>query len=77
MMIGNIIKSPDEAKFQNINSNNPNFKARVVDIVGGVYILQQCGFADEGGQLVLKKKDLNLFKEVVALFEKEIHNLNL
>lgn len=73
--IGNIIKSPDEPKFQNINLENPNFKARVVDIVGGVFILEKVGFANENQHLVLQKKDLNLIKETVQALEKEIASL--
>lgn len=72
-ILGNIIKNPDEAKFQNINMSNPNFKARVLDLVGGEFLLKQCGFEEENGHLVLKKKNIDLFKEAVALFEKEIN----
>jgi len=69
---GNILKNPDEPKFQTINLANPNFKARVIDIVGGQFLLQQVGFVEENGHLVLKKKDLKLFQDTIALLEKEI-----
>jgi hypothetical protein len=72
-VLGNILKNPDEPKFQTINLGNPNFKARVVDIVGGTYLLQQCGFVEENGHLVLKKKDPKLFQDAIALLEKEIN----
>jgi len=74
-MLGNIVKNPDEPKFQNINLGNPNFKARVVDIVGGTFLLEKAGFADESGHLVLKKKDIGLLKEAIQVLEKEIGTL--
>jgi len=35
--------------------------------------LIQCGFVEENGHLVLKKKDPKLFQDAVALLEKEIN----
>ena len=72
-ILGNIIKNPDEPKFQNINMTNPNFKARVLDIVGGEFLLKQCGFEEENGHLVLKKKNLDLYKEAIQVFEQEMN----
>lgn len=71
-VLGNIIKNPDEPKFQSINLSNPNFKARVLDMVGGEFLLKQCGFEEENGHLVLKKKNLDLYKEAIQVFEKEM-----
>jgi len=74
-VLANIIKNPDEVKFQTINLENPNFNARVVDVIGGVFILQQCGFVQEEQKMHLKKKDTNLYQHVIALLDKELTTL--
>jgi len=44
--LGNVRKDPTNPKFQKINTNNPAFKRRVGDVVGGNVILRNCGFGD-------------------------------
>jgi hypothetical protein len=76
-ILGNILKNPTEQKFQKINLSNENFKNRVGDIVGGIFILNQCGFQEEEGFLILK--DLNkmdFLPKAIAIMDREILNLS-
>lgn len=44
--LGNIKKDRTNPKFQKINTNNPAFKKRVGDVLGGNVILKNCGFGE-------------------------------
>jgi len=59
-------------KFQKINLENPNFKARCGDVIGGVFILKTCGFDEDGTFLVLKNKLLNDYPKILELLQTEI-----
>ena len=48
------MKNPNDPKFQKINSNNPNFKKRVGDVIGSSKILEIAGFElDNDGFFVM------------------------
>ena len=67
MGLENCLKNPTEEKFRKINKENPAFKARVGDIVGGIFILEALGFqVNSEGFLVLDSVDNKLFEEAAA-----------
>ena len=45
--MGNLVKDPNEPKFRKINAKNPNFVARVANVLGGMVILKDCGFEED------------------------------
>jgi hypothetical protein len=74
---GNILKNPNETKFQKINLSNENFKNRVGDVIGGIFILNTCGFQEEDGFLVLNdKKKMEFFPRAIEIFDRELLNMN-
>ena len=73
--VENIVKQPTEQKFQKINLSNEAFKRRVADIVGGVFILNECGFKENDGFLVAEKVNTDLYIKVIGLLDNEIKKL--
>ena len=71
---GNVVKDPNEPKFQSINLANEAFQKRVGKINGGLGILKGFGFEvdNEQNKLVLKKYDADLFKKGIELLQNEL-----
>eukprot|EP00331_Platyophrya_macrostoma_P007772 CAMPEP_0176430510 /NCGR_PEP_ID=MMETSP0127-20121128/14292_1 /TAXON_ID=938130 /ORGANISM="Platyophrya macrostoma, Strain WH" /LENGTH=349 /DNA_ID=CAMNT_0017812405 /DNA_START=39 /DNA_END=1088 /DNA_ORIENTATION=- len=65
-VIENCVKNPTEEKFRKINKENAAFKARVGDVVGGLFILESIGFQDKDGFLVCDTVDSALFEEAAS-----------
>lgn len=75
--LSNILKNPNEPKFQKMNLSNENFKKRVGDIIGGPFILTECaGFKEEDGFLVLKEDKKEFYPKIIELIDKELFNLS-
>lgn len=69
--------NPAEEKFRKINGENPNFKARVGDIIGGKVLLREVGFEENGTFLeVSATADLTRAKELVAHIEDTLSKMN-
>jgi len=71
----NILKSPTEEKFRKINSNNPNFKDRCGDVVGGSYILETLGFKDVDGFWILSDVNIDLLNKIGGMLDAQINAL--
>lgn len=69
--MGNVIKNPDEPKFQTVNLENEAIQKRVGKINGGKMILKAFGFEDEETKMVLSKYDAKLFQQGVDLLKAE------
>ena len=71
---GNVIKDPNEPKYQSINLANEAFQKRVGKISGGLIILQGFGFEQDTAEnkLVLKNYDAKIFAEGLDLVKKEL-----
>lgn len=71
---GNVIKDPNEPKYQSVNLANEAFQKRVGKINGGKMILKGFGFEEDTAEnkLVLKKYDADLFKKGVELLQAEL-----
>merc|ERR1712060_445457 len=52
-LIGNLARSPHEAKFQRIRSDTTAFRSRVAAFDGATAVLQACGFGEEDGAWVV------------------------
>lgn len=76
--MGNIIKNPSEPKFRKINAKNPNFQARVGNILGGLVILKDCGFEEDSeGFLVLKQDaDINRIKDYIGCIDGQLAKIS-
>lgn len=74
-VVGNVIKSPSEEKFQKINASNPNFSAKVKDVIGGVNLLNFIGFQEHDGFFVLKEVNLHFLGEAKELIEASLAKL--
>lgn len=73
----NYLTNPAEEKFRRINGENPNFKARVGDIIGGKVLLREVGFEENGTFLeVSAAADLTRAKELVAHIEDTLSKMN-
>lgn len=73
----NYLTNPAEEKFRRINGENPNFKARVGDIIGGKVLLREVGFEENGTFLeVSATADLTRAKELVAHIEDTLSKMN-
>lgn len=64
------MKNPSEEKFRRINLSNENFRKKVGDMLGGIGILQETGFSEENGFLVMKNIDSELVKSSIQLLTK-------
>jgi len=66
--LDNLYKNPSEPKFQRINSENANFKARVAAFDGSIAVLKACGFSEgEGGQLVTSRGGAALWTAITKI----------
>lgn len=71
------MSNPAEEKFRKINGENPNFKARVGDIIGGKVLLREVGFEENGTFLeVSAAADLTRAKELVFHIEDTLSKMN-
>lgn len=71
-LTGNVIKDPNEVKYQSINLENKAIQTRVAKINGGKIILVGFGFAEEDGKMVLQNFDKAIFEKGVALLNDEL-----
>ena len=74
-IVSNVLKDPKEEKFRKINASNPNFVARVKDVVGGVKLLNFIGFVEENGFFVFASNDINRLQEISTFLQSSLHNL--
>ena len=74
-IVGNVLKSPQEEKFRKINATNPNFCAKVKDVIGGTNMLTFIGFKEDAGFLVLHNLDMAFLAEVKDLIETSLAHL--
>ncbi|GBG26539.1 UBX domain-containing protein 6 [Hondaea fermentalgiana] len=61
-MLSNIVSTPEEPKFKQINLQNAAFKKRVASLMGGVALFKACGFNKDTVQqkLILEDDALNV-----------------
>ena len=64
------MKNPVEEKFRRINLGNENFHKKVGSLIGGIGILHECGFVEEGGFLLLKNPDVGFLKNAIQFIAK-------
>ena len=71
---GNVVKDPNDPKFQSINLANEAFQKRVGKINGGRNILKGFGFKEDTAEnkLVLEKYDADLFSKGIDLLKAEL-----
>lgn len=71
---GNVIKDPNDPKFQSINLANEAFQKRVGKINGGLMVLKGFGFVEEASEqkMKLSKYDADLFNKGVDLLKMEL-----
>jgi hypothetical protein len=74
-IVGNVIKNPHEEKFQKINASNPNFSAKVKDVIGGTNLLNFIGFNEVDGFFVLNEVDQHFLTEVKEQIENSLGRL--
>lgn len=73
----NFIQNPNEEKFRKINCENPNFKSRVGDIIGGKVLLKEAGFEEHDTHLEMPAgHSVDRAKALVALVEKSLSGMN-
>ena len=73
----NYLSNPAEEKFRRINGENPNFKARVGDIIGGKVLLREVGFEENGTFLdISTTADISRVKELVTHIEETLSKMN-
>lgn len=70
------MQNPNEEKFKKINAENPNFKARVGDIIGGKVLLKEAGFEENGTFLEFNGKDGQRTQELVEAIDKTLSMMN-
>jgi hypothetical protein len=74
-VVGNVLKNPSEEKFQKINASNPNFSAKVKDVIGGLNLLNFIGFYEQDGFFVLKEANVQFLGEIKELIEASLVKL--
>ena len=76
IMLGNILKSPNEDKFKTIKLSNPNVHERIGKIGMAIKILEQLGFVkDDEEKMVVTDVDTELFNRTINLLELELAQL--
>lgn len=75
-LLRNIVREPDNAKFRRVRMGNPKIKEAVVDVAGGIELLEFVGFMlrEESGEMwavmeVPGEEGLGLISKAVALLE--------
>lgn len=66
LILGNIVKNPDEGKFRTIKLNNAKFNQLVVRFVSGMTVLEMMGFEvvnDEEPFVIFAHKELEILVE--------------
>ena len=76
IILENFIKDPTEEKYRKINAENPNFKARVGEIMGGRNLLKEVGFEENGTFLVIQGTDTTRAAVLVKEIEKTLSRMN-
>ena len=72
--LGNVLKDPNEPKYQKINLTNDAFQKRVGKINGGVTILKGAGFVENEATQMLEMKEINeiVIREAIRLLENNL-----
>ena len=71
----NLAEKPEEEKYRSINAENPKFKQRIAQLIGGVALLKAVGFEkdDAEGKFVLgadaHAANLDVIKATLAKLE--------
>ncbi|KAF9587044.1 hypothetical protein IFM89_039730 [Coptis chinensis] len=85
-LLRNILKEPENAKFRRIRLSNPKIREAIVDVAGGVELLECVGFKleEENGEMwalipnVPMEEEMSLIREAVSLLEpKPVQNFSL
>jgi len=74
-ILENIIKNPTEEKYQKIKLANEAFKTRVGDVVGGLFILDACGFKEEDGFLMYRGQNFDVLQVAIQKIDAEVLKL--
>lgn len=75
VIISNIIKSPDEEKFQKIKMTNQNIVDRIGKIPLAIKLLVALGFKEDGEYYIYSIKDNELLKSVVIDIDNQISKI--
>lgn len=75
VIIGNIVKNPDEEKFRKVKMTNPNVQERVGKIPFALKLLSVLGFKEEGEFYNLSSPDTDLLKKVIEVIEAELNKI--
>lgn len=75
VIISNIIKSPDEEKFQKIKMTNQNIAERIGKIPLAIKLLVALGFKEDGEYYIYSIKDNELLKSVVIDIDSQISKI--
>ena len=67
------MKTPAEEKFRRINLSNENFQNKVGKWMGGIGILEECGFEEENGFLLMKNPNVAFLKTVIQFLNKTLN----
>jgi len=72
--LGNVLKDPNEPKFQKINMQNEAFQKRVGKINGGIAILKGAGFVENESTMMLEMQQINeiVVRETIRLCENNL-----
>lgn len=75
-LLKNIVKEPENVKFRKIRMGNPKIKEAMVDVVGGIELLEFLGFElqEEGGEMwavmgVPSSERIGVVKNVISFLE--------
>ena len=75
-ILGNLIKNPEEEKFQKINLDNKAYKKRVGNVLGGKVLLEAIGFVEKDGFLVMENYNKQKVEEYAELIRNALISLS-
>jgi phosphomevalonate kinase len=75
VVLSNIIKSPEEEKFQKIKMTNPNVAERIGKIPLAIKLLIALGFKEDNEFYIYSVKDFELLKSVVVDIDSQISKI--